>query len=31
MGVSALRHDRRPVTLDELAVLYRRDGAAFQR
>jgi DNA-directed RNA polymerase specialized sigma24 family protein len=31
MGVSALRHDRRPVTLQELEVLYRRDGAAFEQ
>ena len=31
MGVSALRQDRRPVTLEELQVLYRRDGAAFEQ
>jgi len=30
MGVRALRQDRRPVTLEELEVLYRRDGAAFE-
>jgi DNA-directed RNA polymerase specialized sigma24 family protein len=29
--VSALRHDRRPVTLKELEVVYRRDGAAFEQ
>jgi len=31
MGVSALRHGRRPVTLKELEVVYRRDGVAFER
>jgi DNA-directed RNA polymerase specialized sigma24 family protein len=32
MGVSALRHDRRPpVTLKELEVVFRRDGAAFEQ
>ena len=31
MGVSALRHGRRPVTLNELEVVYRRDGAAFEQ
>jgi DNA-directed RNA polymerase specialized sigma24 family protein len=29
--VSALRHGRRPVTLDELEIVYRRDGAAFEQ
>jgi DNA-directed RNA polymerase specialized sigma24 family protein len=29
--VSALRHGRRPVTLKELEVVYRRDGAAFEQ
>jgi DNA-directed RNA polymerase specialized sigma24 family protein len=31
MGVSALRHGRRPVTLKELEVVFRRDGAAFEQ
>lgn len=31
MGVSALRHDRRLVSLKELEVVYRRDGAAFEQ
>jgi DNA-directed RNA polymerase specialized sigma24 family protein len=29
--VSALRHGRRPVTLNELEIVYRRDGAAFEQ
>jgi DNA-directed RNA polymerase specialized sigma24 family protein len=29
--VSALRHGRRPVTLKEIEVVYRRDGAAFEQ
>jgi DNA-directed RNA polymerase specialized sigma24 family protein len=29
--VSALRHRRRPVTLNELEIVYRRDGAAFEQ
>jgi DNA-directed RNA polymerase specialized sigma24 family protein len=31
MGVSTLRHGRRPVSLRELEVVYRRDGAAFEQ
>jgi DNA-directed RNA polymerase specialized sigma24 family protein len=31
MGVSALRQGRRPVSLKELEVVYRRDGAAFEQ
>jgi DNA-directed RNA polymerase specialized sigma24 family protein len=30
MGVKALQQGLRPVTLEELEVLYRRDGAAFE-
>ena len=29
--MSALRHGRRPVTLKELEVVFRRDGAAFEQ
>ena len=31
MGVNSLRHGRRPVTLNELEVVYRRDAAAFEQ
>jgi DNA-directed RNA polymerase specialized sigma24 family protein len=31
MGVKALQRGLRPVTLEELEVLYRRDGAAFEQ
>lgn len=31
MGVKTLRHGRRPVTLEELELVYRRDEAAFER